>query len=103
MFAKATRAVGEEVKFDSLASCTDLHTMILSFPKNFLCLLRTNEEEKTQLDRRSSLKITVDSNQSCTHAQKTKCLKPPKATGFNPSWALSMLEPLNVTHHDNRT
>lgn len=78
-------------------------TEIVSFMKNFLHLLRTSEGEKTQLDSRSSLEITVDGNQSCVPAQKTKYLKPAKATGFNPMCALSLLDPLNVTHCDNRT
>lgn len=79
-------------------------TEIVSFLKNFLRLLRTSEGGGgTQLDRRSSLKITVDGNQSCVPAQKTKYLKPAKATGFNPTCALSLLDPLNVKHCDNRS
>lgn len=83
-FAKATGAVGEEVKFstklDSVASCMDLlqiqyctdNSLKLSaFWKTFY-IYREPAREKTQLDRRSSLKITADSNQSSVPAQKTK-------------------------------
>lgn len=83
VFAKATRAVGEEVKFsaefDSVASCEDpLHNLTTHWnnvlsekekKKKVSFLLRPSEAE---MDRTSSLKITADSNQSAVPAQKTQ-------------------------------
>lgn len=112
VFAKATRAVGEDVKFstefDSMASCTDLLHHVITHWNSKLSEKRFTFTKnqwggETQLDRRSRLKITVDGNQSCVPAQKTKYLKPAKATGFNPTCALSLLDPLNVKHCDNRS
>lgn len=112
VFAKATRAVGEEVnfstEFDSVASCVDLlhnltaHWNRVPSEKRFMST-KNQRGEKAQLDSRSSLKITEDSNQSSASAQKTKYLLLVKATGWSPVCALSLLESLNVKYYDNRT
>lgn len=112
MFAKATRAVGEEVnfstEFDSVTSCGDLlHNPSIKsndVPSRKLSMSTKKQRgEKTQLDRRGGLKITVDGDQSHVPAQKTKYLKQAKAAGFDPMCVLSRLDPSNVKHRDNRT
>lgn len=66
--------------------------------KNVLCLPRTSEGKTT-----TGQEEQPKNNQSSVPAQKTKYLKQAKATGFNPMCALSLLDPLNVKHCDNRT